>query len=106
MEVTNRGRISKIQFRRGRLALGETHPEDFGTWIYGPHCPAPGYMTFVARIHGPASKYLRSCQAAVQRVDPHIPNYDAQTLGQRLGGRLLRPRFFTTTVLFLSVFAL
>ena len=67
---------------------------------------APGYMTFVARVRGPASAYLRTCQAALQQVDPAIPIYDVQTLDQRLSGNLLRPRFYTTAILFLGVFAL
>jgi putative ABC transport system permease protein len=66
----------------------------------------PGSMTFVARVRGPASAYLRTCQTALQQVDPAIPVYDAQTLDQRLSGNLLRPRFYTTAVLFLGVFAL
>ena len=63
-------------------------------------------MTFVARVPGSAGAYLRACQAALQRVDPAIPIFDAQTLDERLTGNLLRPRFYTTAVLFLGVFAL
>lgn len=66
----------------------------------------PGYMTFVARVPGSAGAYLRACQAALQRADATVPIYDAQTLDERLSGNLLRPRFYTTTVLFLGVFAL
>jgi predicted permease len=66
----------------------------------------PGYMTFVARVPGSAGTYLRACRAALQRVDPAIPIYDAQTLDERLSGNLLRPRFYTTAILFLGVFAL
>jgi putative ABC transport system permease protein len=66
----------------------------------------PGSMTFVARVPGSAGAYLRACQAALQRVDPEISIYDAQSLDQRLSGNLLRPRFYTTAILFLGVFAL
>ncbi|MBZ5584781.1 MAG: hypothetical protein LAQ30_21735, partial [Acidobacteriia bacterium] len=67
---------------------------------------APGYMTFVARVRGRAGAYLRACQAALQRADPNIPVFDAQSLDERLSGNLLRPRFYTTAVLFLGGFAL
>jgi predicted permease len=89
------------------------------TWLGGPASEptmliyeplgeesVPGYLTFVARVHGRADAYLRACRAAVQGIDPSIPIYDAESLDQRLSGNLLRPRFYTTTVLFLGVFAL
>ncbi|MBZ5495576.1 MAG: ABC transporter permease [Acidobacteriia bacterium] len=67
---------------------------------------APGYLTFVARVRGRADAYLQACRTAVQGVDPRIPIYDAATLDQRLSGNLLRPRFYTTAILFLGVFAM
>jgi predicted permease len=89
------------------------------TWLGGPASEqnmliyeplgeesAPGYLTFVARVRGRADTYLRACQAAVQGIDPNIPIYDTITLDQRLSGNLLRPRFYTTTVLFLGLFAM
>ena len=89
------------------------------TWLGGPASAqnmliyqplgeksAPGYLTFVARVRGRADAYLRACRAAVQGIDPRIPIYDTATLDQRLSGNLLRPRFYTTAVLFLGVFAM
>jgi putative ABC transport system permease protein len=91
--------------RAARLAGPAAEPS---IQVYEPvvEDSAPGYMTFVARVRGPASAYLRTCQAALQQVDSAIPIYDVQTLDQRLSGNLLRPRFYTTAILFLGVFAL
>jgi putative ABC transport system permease protein len=89
------------------------------TWLGGPASQqnmliyeplgeesVPGYLTFVARVRGRADSYLRVCRVAVQGLDPSIPIYDTVTLEQRLSGNLLRQRFYTTTVLFLGVFAM
>jgi ABC-type antimicrobial peptide transport system permease subunit len=66
----------------------------------------PGYMTFVARVHGDAAEYLPVLRDAMQQVDGSIPVYDVKTLDQRLGDALARPRFYTTAILFLAGFAL
>jgi predicted permease len=89
------------------------------TWLGGPASDpnmliyepldaesAPGYVNLVARVHGPAGAYLRACRAALQEIDPQIPIYDELSLDQRLGSNLLQPRFYTTTILMVSVFAL
>ena len=65
-----------------------------------------GYITFVARVHGPAEPYLAVCRDAVQQVDRQVPVYDVKTLDQRLSDTLARPRFYTTAVLFFGGFAL
>jgi predicted permease len=66
----------------------------------------PWRMNFVARVQGSADAYLSACQTVLQQVDTTIPIYDVQTLDQRLSGYLLRPRFYATAILYLTVFAL
>jgi ABC-type antimicrobial peptide transport system permease subunit len=66
----------------------------------------PGFVTFVARVHGSVEPYLAICRGAVQQVDRQVPVYDVKTLGQRLSDTLARPRFYTTAVLFFGGFAL
>jgi predicted permease len=90
--------------RAARLAGPASQPT---IQIYKPmELYLQGRMTFVARIRGSADAYLRTCKAALQQVDSAIPIYDVQTLDRRLSGYLLRPRFYATAILYLSVFAL
>jgi putative ABC transport system permease protein len=66
----------------------------------------PGFVTFVAHVHGAAAPYMAMCRDAVQQVDRQVPVYDVKTLDRRLSDMLSRPRFYTTAVLFLGGFAL
>jgi putative ABC transport system permease protein len=66
----------------------------------------PGFVTFVARVHGAVAPYLVVCRDAVQQVDSQVPVYDVKTMDQRLSETLARPRFYATAVLFLGSFAL
>jgi putative ABC transport system permease protein len=65
-----------------------------------------GFVTFVARVDGPVTPYLAACRDAVQQVDPQVPVYDVKTLDARLRDTMVRPRFYTTAVLFFGGFAL
>jgi predicted permease len=65
-----------------------------------------GFMSFVVRVRGNTDDYLAMCRDVLHHVDTGIPVYDVKTLEERLGEALARPRFYTTTVLFLAGFAL
>jgi len=81
---------------------------------WSPHASAyfpldqwtPGFVTLVARVHGPAEPYLAICRDAVRQFDPHIPVYDLKTLDRRLADNLRRPRFYAIAILFFGGFAL
>ncbi|MBZ5582264.1 MAG: ADOP family duplicated permease [Acidobacteriia bacterium] len=64
------------------------------------------FLTFVARVRGRPEAYLAACRNAVQRIDPQVAVYDVKTFDQRLRDNLLRPRFYTTGILFFGVFSL
>jgi putative ABC transport system permease protein len=64
------------------------------------------FMTFVAKVHGKTEAYLPVCRDAIRSVDRQVPVFSVKTLDERLGDNLARPRFYTTTVLFLGGLAL
>jgi predicted permease len=64
------------------------------------------FATFVAKVRGDPERYLAVCRAAVQGADPAVPVFDVKTLDQRLADALVRPRFYTTAIVFLTGFAL
>ena len=66
----------------------------------------PPALTFVAKVHGDARKYLPPCRDAVMGLDRSVPVYEVKTFEQRLSETLGRPKFYTTSVLFLGVLAL
>jgi putative ABC transport system permease protein len=66
----------------------------------------PPALTFVAKVHGDSSKYLTICRDAVAGLDRAVPVYEVKTLDQRLSETLVRPKFYTTSVLFLGCLAL
>lgn len=66
----------------------------------------PPALTFVAKVHGDSSKYLAICRDAVAGLDRGVPVYEVKTLDQRLSETLGRPKFYTTSVLFLGCLAL
>ncbi len=66
----------------------------------------PPSLTFVARVSGNPQHYLTECRDAVAGLDRSVPMYDVKTLDQRLSETMERPRFYTTSVLFLAVLAL
>ncbi len=72
--------------------------------MYSPG--SPDYMTLVARVHGNPRDWLVICRDAIRSVDPTVPVFDAKTLDDRLSDNLAKPRFYTTAILFLGVFAL
>jgi putative ABC transport system permease protein len=65
----------------------------------------PQFVTFVAKVRGPADAYIPAVRGAVQQTDAAVPVYDVKTLDRRLADTLARPRFFTAAVLFFAVFA-
>jgi putative ABC transport system permease protein len=72
-----------------------------------PHEQAsPGFMTFVARVRGEPKDYIAICRDAIQSVEPSVPVFGARTLGDWLGERLAKPRFYTTAITFFGSFAL
>jgi predicted permease len=66
----------------------------------------PAALTFVASVHGDAGKYLTKCRDVIIGLDRSVPVYEVKTLGQRLTETLERPRFYTTSVLFLGCLTL
>ena len=66
----------------------------------------PGFITFIARIHGPTQPYLALCRDVLRTVDPQVPVFDVKTLDQRLSDTLAEPRFYTTAIVFFAGFAL
>ena len=80
---------------------------DGGPQIYWPvQEEPPPALTFVVKVSGDADEYLAKCRDAVATIDRDVPLYEVQTLGQRLRETLARPRFYTTSVLFLGCLAL
>lgn len=74
--------------------------------IYWPTQEEPGpALTLVARVDGPAEAYLARCRDAVRSADRSVPIYDVKTLDQRLAEVLARPKFYTTTTVFLGLLA-
>ena len=66
----------------------------------------PSALTFVASVSGDPRHYLTQCRDAVIGLDRSVPVYDVKTLDQSLSETMERPRFYTTSVLFLAVLAL
>jgi putative ABC transport system permease protein len=67
---------------------------------------ARAYLTFAARVSGSASDLLPRGRDAVQAVDRQVPVFGASTLDDCLAENMARPRFYTSVVVFLGVFAL
>jgi putative ABC transport system permease protein len=66
----------------------------------------PSALTFVASVSGDPRNYLAQCRDAVVGLDRDVPVYDVKTLNQSLNETMERPRFYTTSVLFLAALAL
>ncbi len=80
---------------------------DGGAQAYWPvEEEPPPALTFVAKVHGDARKYLTRCRDAVMGLDRSVPVYEVKTFEQRLSETLGRPKFYTTSVLFLGGLAL
>jgi ABC-type antimicrobial peptide transport system permease subunit len=57
-------------------------------------------------VGGDPKQYLAQCRDAVIGLDRNVPVYEVKTLNQSLSETMARPRFYTTSVLFLAVLAL
>jgi putative ABC transport system permease protein len=66
----------------------------------------PSALTFVASVSGDPRHYLTQCRDAVVGLDRDVPVYEVKTLDQSLTESMERPRFYTTSVLFLAGLAL
>ena len=66
----------------------------------------PSALTFVANVSGDPRRYLTQCRDAVIGLDRSVPVFEVKTLDQSLSETLERPRFYTTSVLFLAALAL
>lgn len=78
-----------------------------GPQVYWPVEEDPGpSLTFVARVSGDARRWVAECRDAVSGIDRGVPVYEAKTLEERLSETMERPRFYTTSVLFLACLAL
>jgi putative ABC transport system permease protein len=66
----------------------------------------PSALTFVASVSGDPRHYLTQCRDAVVGLDRSVPVYEVKTLEQSLSETMERPRFYTTSVLFLAGLAL
>jgi hypothetical protein len=66
----------------------------------------PSALTFVASVSGDPRHYLTECRDAVVGLDRSVPVFEVKTLDQSLSETMERPRFYTTSVLFLAALAL
>jgi len=66
----------------------------------------PSALTFVASVSGDPRNYLTQCRDAIVGLDRNVPVYEVKTLDQSLNETMERPRFYTTSVLFLAGLAL
>ena len=66
----------------------------------------PSALTFVASVSGDPRTYLAQCRDAVVGLDRNVPVYEVKTLAQSLDETMQRPRFYTTSVLFLATLTL
>jgi len=66
----------------------------------------PSALTFVASVSGDPQHYLTQFRDAVVGLDRSVPVYEVKTLDQSLDETMERPRFYTTSVLFLAGLAL
>jgi cell division protein FtsX len=66
----------------------------------------PSALTFVASVSGDPRHYLTQSRDAVVGRDRSVPVYEVKTLDQSLSETMERPRFYTTSVLFLAALAL
>ena len=66
----------------------------------------PSALTFVASVSGDPRHYLTQCRDAVVGLDRSVPVFEVKTLDQSLSETMERPRFYTTSVLFLAALAL
>ncbi len=66
----------------------------------------PSALTFVASVSGEPRHYLTQCRDAIIGLDRNVPIYEVKTLDQSLSETMARPRFYTTSVLFLAGLAL
>jgi ABC-type antimicrobial peptide transport system permease subunit len=60
----------------------------------------------VARVSGDPRDYLTECRDALINLDRNVPVYDVKTLNQRLSETMERPKFYTSSLMFLAVLAL
>lgn len=63
--------------------------------------PSPN-LTLVTRVKGNPELYLAKCRDVVKAIDSSVPIYRVSTFERRLEETLARPRFWTTSILFLS----
>lgn len=66
----------------------------------------PSALTFVANVSGNPRHYLTECRDAIISLDRNVPVYDVKTLDQSLRETMERPRFYTSSLLFLAGLAL
>jgi ABC-type antimicrobial peptide transport system permease subunit len=66
---------------------------------------SPLFMTFVARTHSDATDALAAIRDAAASVDPTIPVFNIKTMDARLRDAMVRPRFYTSALIFLGGFA-
>lgn len=75
--------------------------------IYWPvHEDTPPALTFVVKVHGDSSKFIGICRDAVAGLDRSVAIYEVKTLNERLDEILGRPKFYTTSVVFLGCLAM
>jgi predicted permease len=77
------------------------------TQIFFPaHSPGGFFPTIVVRVNGRAEDHLATVRGAVQSIDPQVAVFSVKTMEQRLDDALVRPKFYSTAVLFFAAFAL
>lgn len=106
------GRQLRVGGSRPRTVIGVVHQMvymgDYNhTQVFFPdRSPGSFFVTIVARVDGRAENRLPSVRDAVKSVDPDVPLFDVKTMDQRLDEALLRPKFYSGTLLFFAAFAL
>jgi cell division protein FtsX len=65
----------------------------------------PSALTFVVSVSGDPRHYVTECRDAIVGLDRNVPVYDVKTLDRSLSETMERPRFYTTSVLFLACLA-
>jgi predicted permease len=78
-----------------------------GPQVYWPvEEEPPSALTFVASVSGDSRRYLTEFRDAIVGLDRNVPVYDVKTLDEALSETMKRPRFYTSSVLFLAILAL
>jgi predicted permease len=62
--------------------------------------------TFVVKVEGRPEDHVAAIGAAVQSADRGVPVYGVETMQQRMDQAFARPKFYRTTLVFFSGFAL